>query len=469
MSRAEPGSLRRRVALGITGGLVLALGGLFLTLDATVDGEIYRRFDDSLSSRANAIAAFLGAIVDAAQPIEQWMPEFREDGHQDFFQAWDDRGEVVARSASAQSADLARPPSSSPDGFVHYDLPLPDGHRGRAVARIYPLAGDGGRRHLLLVVAEEREQIDQLEGRLHLLLAVGIGLALALAITLALHGARVGLRPLDRLVDRIAALRLDDPGAAVAHADLPRELQPLARRFDEVIGTLLRTLARERRFAQDLAHELRTPVAELRAITETALLVRDPERDRRALEELARLGGEMDRTVEALLALARHEAGLVTVELEPVDLAGSVADARQRLASSPRAEGPACDMALPGECWINTDAAMTDRLVTILLGNALEYAPRGSRVRVALTPSPPALVIDNEAPGLDDDDVRQLGTRFFRAARATGDATIPHAGLGLALARALAEAMGLSLGFALEDGRLRATLTGWSMLDAQGS
>lgn len=466
MRRASPGSLRQRIGLGVAGALVLALGGLFLSLDAVVDGEIYRRFDDSLSSRANAIAAYLGARVDRAQPIERWMPEFREEGHQDFFQAWDAQGQVVARSASAQSADLQRPAALGPDGFTHYDLPLPDGHRGRAVARRYLLAADDPRHHLLLVVAEEREQIDALEQRLHLLTGGTVTLALALAILLAWRGTSLGLKPLDQLAGRIAAVQLSDPGTAIADDTLPSELQPLARRFDEVIGALLRNLARERRFAQDLAHELRTPVAELRAITETTLLVDDPARQRRALEELARLGGEMEQTVEALLGLARHEAGLVQAEMEPMDLAATLATTCRRLESVRLRRGVACAMDLPAECWVNADASMSARLVAILLGNAFEYAPEGSTVRVVLQPGPQGLQIENEAPDLASADIGQLGTRFFRGNQAaSGIGGIPHAGLGLSLARALAQAQGLDLAFSLESGRLRATVSGWTALE----
>ena len=73
MPRTRTASLRQRVIIGVGVALSLALGGLFLVLDLAVDREIYSRFDASLSSRANAIAAYLGAQVDGTRPIEQWM------------------------------------------------------------------------------------------------------------------------------------------------------------------------------------------------------------------------------------------------------------------------------------------------------------------------------------------------------------------------------------------------------------
>ena len=70
MPRARIASLRQRVVFGVATALAVALGGLFVTLDLAVDRAIYHRFDASLSSRANAIAAYLGAQVQGAQPIE---------------------------------------------------------------------------------------------------------------------------------------------------------------------------------------------------------------------------------------------------------------------------------------------------------------------------------------------------------------------------------------------------------------
>jgi len=462
MPRAS--SLRRRVALGVGVALSLALGGLFLILDLAVDGELYRRFDDGLASRANAIAAYLGARVDGAPPIERWMPEFREAGHTDFFQAWDGRGDVVARSGSAQSSDLPRPPAIGDAAYLYFDLPLPDGHRGRAVARRYPL-GDGG--VLDLVVAEEREQIDTLEQRLHLMLAAAISLALALALWLATRGANLGLRPLDRLADRIAGLGFAaSPRERLDNGSLPRELAPVARRFDEVIDALLANLARERRFAQDLAHELRTPVAELRAITETSLLLPEPARQRQALEELSRLAAEMEQTVEALLALARHDAGLVVAQPEPLDLADLVRTSHRRQAArlAPRelrVQPPPAGQ----EAWVLADASISTRLVAILVGNAIDHAPAGSAVAIRIDRHPTRLVVENDAPRLTAEDLPQLGRRFFRAGGGD-DGAGPHAGLGLALARALAQVQALSLSFALADGRLRVELAGWTDLDA---
>ena len=250
-------SLRRRIALGVGLAVGVSLGGLFVLIDTLVDRELYRRFDAGIAGRANAIAAYLGAHVAGAEELSRWMPEFREEGHTDFFQAWDAQGRVIARSESSQSLDLAQPRRVDTGEFRHFDLALPDGHRGRAVARRYELAAADERGSIVLVVAEEREQLDELEDRIHLIFVGGVLLALLVTVLLATSGARRALAPLDRIAERIARIRPGAPRETLVEPGLPAELQPLAQKFDQVVEQLIATLDRERRFAQDLAHELR--------------------------------------------------------------------------------------------------------------------------------------------------------------------------------------------------------------------
>ncbi|MBK6585209.1 MAG: sensor histidine kinase N-terminal domain-containing protein [Gammaproteobacteria bacterium] len=463
-------SLRRRIALGVGLAVGVSLGGLFVLIDTLVDRELYRRFDAGIAGRANAIAAYLGAHVAGAEELSRWMPEFREEGHTDFFQAWDAQGRVIARSESSQSLDLAQPRRVDTGEFRHFDLALPDGHRGRAVARRYELAAADERGSIVLVVAEEREQLDELEDRIHLIFVGGVLLALLVTVLLATSGARRALAPLDRIAERIARIRPGAPRETLVEPGLPAELQPLAQKFDQVVEQLIATLDRERRFAQDLAHELRTPVAELRAIAEINTGLADPAALQRALRELGVLGAEMERTVEALLTLARFDAGLDVSAPEPLDLAGLLRQMCERLEEAAAARGLRFDAMVPAECWVQADAAMLERLLATLFANALDHAPPGGVVRLRLHDGPaPLLEIANAAPALGEDDLPRLGSRFFRAVDPVAGAPVHHAGLGLALARALARAHGLRLEFALAGGELIVRIEDFQPLDALGA
>ena len=99
------------------------------------------------------------------------------------------------------------------------------------------------------------------------------------------------------------------------------------------------------------------------------------------------------------------------------------------------------------------EGALLEVIVGNLLGNACAYAPEGDTVQ--LRADAHGLAIDNAAPGLTEADLVRFGQRFWRKQPPHAG----HAGLGLALTAAAAQALGLALDFRLDpQQRLRATL-----------
>lgn len=449
-------SIRARLLLLLLGGLGTLTLSLLLLLDYSIDGQIFGRLDTSLLGRARGIVVLLEAHPgDAAlQELQQISPEYATGGHTDFLQIWDADGRTLLSSASNASANLSRPTGTLPANAPYfYDLTLPDGHRGRAVALRFWMPGRSVED--VLVVAEEREQIDLLERRVHMALVsgvLGMGLLAALLSVLAVRG---GLRPLFAFARRAgeATLATIEP---LPVGDMPRELRPFAATLNASFTRLQAALAREHRFARDVAHELRTPLAETRMAVELASgdathapVLRD------ALASIDR----MQRCIDGLLALSRYEAGMDQAQIEPLELTEMLRRALAMVAG-PAAKREVClDAQLSGECWVMSDPALLERILDNLLINAVEYAPPGTSVQVLLAQHDGAssVRIGNEAPDLGADDLARLGERFWRksAARESGN----HGGLGLALSATLADLLGLKLAFALDLGRLWATLS----------
>ena len=455
--RAAPRSLRATLALRIGLTVTLAMGGLFALVDHWVDAELYRRFDAALATRAQALALYLGASGGGASaPIETLMPQFRDQAHEEFYQVWDGHGAVLARSASSRGRDLPRPAETSAAGSF-YDLALPDGHHGRGLARSVQLPTDDPRGALLLVVAEEREALDALERRLHRILLLGTAGTLVLTLLLGARSIRRALAPLHEYGLAVGALPLDGGARAPVAENLPSELVPVADKLGATLERLLAALERERRFARDLAHELRTPLAE------AGLLVQLARREQPASAQLERLQAalaDMAGIVDGLLYLSRVEAGIERPQPEPLDLAAAL-DAQVRRCG-PAAAARRLDWAVQAKpAWVMSDAALLERLLTILFNNAVQHAPPGDRLQACCSAAPPRLEFENAAPQLEPADLDRLAQRFFQRANSHSEA---HAGLGLSLASALARALGLELGFALAAGRLRVSLSGFAPL-----
>lgn len=452
-------SLRTALALRLGLAVALCMGLLFALIDHLVDAELYQRFDAGLAQRLQALAGFVGAPRPQAD-INAVMPQFRPEEHTDFYQAWDGQGAVIARSPSSHGRDLARP-AQVEQTAAYYDLPLPDGHRGRALARALPLPADDPRRALILVVAEEREQLDALERRLHGILVLSIGSTLAVVLLLAGWSVRRGLAPLHAFGQAVAALPVEAGPASLNHDRLPDELQPVADKLTAALGRLYAALERERRFARDLAHELRTPLAEARTLLDLAR--------RRApnAADLGQIDAALDRMqgiVSTLLWLARIEAGIEQPQPDPLDLAALLHERCRRLAERAQAAGQRLHVTAP-TCWVMADSALLERVLDNLLGNAVQHAPLGDCVDVGCQLQPPRLWVENAAPQLAPADLPRLGERFFHRGNGQGDGTL-HAGLGLSLAHALCQAQGLTLHFTLNGNRLRAAIDGFAPLPA---
>ena len=196
------------------------------------------------------------------------------------------------------------------------------------------------------------------------------------------------------------------------------------------------SLARQRDFAADASHELRTPLAVVRTSVEH--LVRNP--DRKVGEvgtALADISAEVDRLsamVGDLLLLARADSGAVELARTPVDLADLATVVLADLQPMAAAQDRTLQVdAVPGA--VLGDADRLRQLVTILVDNALRHSPRGGTVTVriagignARTGKWMTLVVEDEGPGIRDEDRPHLFERFWRAPGA------PEGGSGLGLA-----------------------------------
>lgn len=275
------------------------------------------------------------------------------------------------------------------------------------------------------------------------LLAIPIAVLLAMVFGWVLTGRT--LRPVAAMADAADRITADTRGRLpIAAPD--DELGRLGVRFNALLDRLDQAIATQRRFLADAAHELRTPIARARGAGELALLVPQGADDRDALQRTQRELELMSRLVDELLELARSDAGRTGEALQRGFLDDVVADVVGRFESVARQHGVTLEVDVPEEAPVRMDAAALARMVGIFVDNAMRYTPRDGRVHVAVRAEPQGavLVVEDSGIGIPPEERQRLFERFFRGAEARQRAP-DGSGLGLPIARAIAERHGASI------------------------
>lgn len=426
-------SLRRRLLVYL---LVCApvVWGLALVWSARgARQEVNEMFDTELvrlARQVQSITAPLGVMP--VEPARAQPPETSVDLDDLAIAVWNRQGEALL-------PDREGPELPHREGALGFrDMVL----EGEAWRVYYMPSPDGDR---LIAVGQKMYERDELVwGFLGGQLLPWL-LVLPVLLAALTWGVRVALSPLNDLTTDLARRDADDL-STVSLERAPRELQPMLAAMNGLFGRIGETLARERRFTADAAHELRTPISVLTAqwaVYRGAPEGPQRERAARALDAgLAR----MARLVEQMLGLSRLDATERLKHTAPLDwplLVEEVMSDVLPLAGRRRIE-LGCEWADGVEgaapAW-QGDRHLMGLLLRNLLDNAVRYAPEGSAVTLRFGRH--RVMVENAAPaGLDAGQLESWGERFHRPDGQPESGS----GLGVSIARRIAELHGLALG-----------------------
>jgi two-component system, OmpR family, heavy metal sensor histidine kinase CusS len=294
--------------------------------------------------------------------------------------------------------------------------------------------------HISLAVS--LENVEEILRRLRWLLFALVPLAVLVAPIAGSWLSRRALKPVDDITAaarQISIQNLSDRLDVPATGD---ELERLAHTWNSMLARLDDAVSRLSRFTSDASHELRTPLAVIRTTAELTLRkARSVEGYQSALEQVVKETERMTTLIEHLLFLARCDTENLTFPKQRFSLASVLADACTQM--RPVAEAYGVRLALEelgDDCMMIGNAPSIERLLLIVIDNAIKYSRKGGTVQAGLSRGSTEilLAVHDEGPGVAEDELPFIFQRFYRGmnARERGNDGF---GLGLALAEGIAE------------------------------
>jgi two-component system OmpR family sensor kinase len=265
-------------------------------------------------------------------------------------------------------------------------------------------------------------------------------IGLLVAMLLGFVSVRLMLRPLGGMIKQVESIQATgDLSRRVGRRRSRDEVGRLAEAFDGMLGRLEEAFENQKRFLSDASHELRTPLTVARGrleLLQAEIRTADTQRlASSAVEELDR----MSRIVEDLLLLARLDEGVqFRVEAVEVDLV-----MREALLRSMQLAQRESTIDVEPGLFVKADPDRLLQILSNLVANAIHHAgedatitlwarSRGAQVQLN--------VADN-GKGIAPEELPYVFDRLYRGSQARAGAP-GGAGLGLAIARSLARAMG---------------------------
>jgi two-component system sensor histidine kinase ChvG len=252
-------------------------------------------------------------------------------------------------------------------------------------------------------------------------------------------------RPMLRLAEAADRVRMSR-ARAISLPDLSRrqdEIGDLSRSLEEMTDTLSNRMDAIERFAADVAHEIRNPLTSIRSAVETLEIVPEGPGRERLMGILKQDVGRLDRLIGDISNASRLDAELARDTPRPVDLTRLLGDILSIYDAAARPGEPTVSLQAPeGERFVVPGReGPLGQVFRNLIDNARSFSPPGGEVRVILsrTRGRVMVAVEDDGPGIPPDNLETIFERFYTS-RPKGAAFGGNSGLGLSIARQIAEA-----------------------------
>jgi len=260
--------------------------------------------------------------------------------------------------------------------------------------------------------------------------------------------SRHALKPVDRVTRAALGIGIGNLSQRLPVPSAKDEIQHLAVAWNQLLARLEAAVSRLSQFSADASHDLRTSITVMLATAQLSLhRHRSEEEYRNALDKIVTECHTASTLLDALLSLAQSDNFVHEVAFKKIDLCELVVSGCRRVEDLAESSGILLDWyLLPQSVFIEGDELLLQRLLGILLDNAIRYTPKSGeiRVEVSLDENNALVTVRDTGVGMSEDVRRQVFDRFYQADLRERKSKA-GSGLGLSIGRWIADAHGAEL------------------------
>ncbi|HRI59190.1 MAG TPA: HAMP domain-containing sensor histidine kinase [Saprospiraceae bacterium] len=444
-------SFRNRIALFTAVAAAATLGLVFLVVYGVVYLTAYNHLDDDIRQEKEEVLNNLRWTGDSI--IIESMPEWEEKEHMQievnpvFLQVVNRAGKLRFRTSNLQNDILLFDPNLSEEDYFNSKIGDQRIRQGQ-----FPIKNESNAVIGHLTVGISQEESALVLHNLRNTLWIAFPLLLIVLFAATSFAASKGIAPVKKLIRAASGISEANIDSRLPLPENKDEIYQLATTINELLYRIESGMQREKQFTADASHEIRTPLTAIRGTLE--VLLRKQRTSEQYEGKISRVIAEVDRLnamLDQLLQLARLESGHVPINRTPVALdvfSHTLADQWQ-----PRLQEKNMELRLhiPPAVILTTDEALLNIILDNLLGNAIKYGYSGGHIDCIWQPENASLIIRDQGPGIAPEQLPHIFSRFYRADDSRSN-TVPGAGLGLSIAKKLADLLGIGLSVSSREG-----------------
>lgn len=311
--------------------------------------------------------------------------------------------------------------------------------------------------NFILQVAVPTTFLDQAARGLRNFLLFGIPITLVISTFAGYYFAGQALSPVNAIISKAKQLSPLNLSERIPVPNADDELKRLSITLNDLLNRLQQAFENQERFIADASHELKTPLTILRG--ELDLMKSRPRTSEEISEFVTSASQELDHLsslVEDLLLLARVDAGLGLLSFRPTRIDETALEALSRMEILAQAKEVRLRFEMQNQTQLSEsrfsefeilgDTDLLRIMFKNLIENAIKFSPSKSMIEIRLIDHGTSveLSVKDQGPGISEKHQTKIFERFFRIPQNQTEPSFknstPGAGLGLAIARRIAQA-----------------------------